>query len=131
NRSQHVLLVSPVVADAGDLQIAAVAKISASAWQAGSVVAAGPANSDSLPFLPSGNAFPAFVASTRDLMSRPAMVLYSRPHAFLGDYVAVVNATCLHPNAHVPCCGLGNLAFDDFEITSRPGDLHHLHRCNC
>ena len=52
----HIFGVAAVVADAGPLFIDAVDEIAATALQAGEVVAAVPADADSLSFFPGGDA---------------------------------------------------------------------------
>src|SRR5258708_7341558 len=56
NRRDHILLVSAVVADTGNFLVSTVAKISAPALSAGAVVASMPADADTLPNFPRGNA---------------------------------------------------------------------------
>src|SRR5207244_3401703 len=52
HRSHHILLVSPVVADARNFQVLAVAKISSLARSAGPIVSAMPTHTDTLSLLP-------------------------------------------------------------------------------
>ena len=56
DRRHHVLLISAVIADAGDFPIPAIAEISAPALTTCAVVAAVPADTDALSLLPAGDA---------------------------------------------------------------------------
>src|SRR5262249_28309652 len=57
---KHVFLISAVVADAGNFHVPAVAEISTTAFAAGAVMPAMPADSDTLSCLPCGNAIADF-----------------------------------------------------------------------
>src|SRR5207253_9234744 len=56
NGSEHVLLVSAIKADAGDLAIRTQHQIATAALIAGSIMPAMPSDAHALAFLPSGNA---------------------------------------------------------------------------
>jgi hypothetical protein len=63
------LLVSAVIADAGNFQVTAIAKISAAAGGTRIVLTAMPPNTDALTILPSRNAGTDFVDDARYLVS--------------------------------------------------------------
>ncbi len=77
HRSQHVLLVSAVIADAGNLKILAIAKISAPARAARVVLPAMPADAHPLSLLPCGNPGAHFIDHARDFVSWNAGILES------------------------------------------------------
>ena len=104
-------------------QIPAIAKISAPAFATGVVLAAMPADADTLPLLPLGNTGAHFIDDARHFMSGNARILNSGPHAFFREHVAVANSTGLHLDAHLPWPGLGNLALDNLEICSGAREL--------
>jgi hypothetical protein len=94
-------------------------------------VAAVPTDANALARLPLGNAGAQFVDDARDFVSRNARILNAGPLAFFGERVTVADAAGLHLDAHLSCCGLGNLALDDLEIRSRLRNLRHFHRRDC
>ena len=123
--------VSAVIADARDLQIPAIAKISAPALETGSIVAAVPADTGALPLLPLGNTVAQFVDDARDFVPWDAGVLNAGPLPFFREHVTVADATGLHLDAHLSYTRLRNLALDDLEIGSPLGNLRHLHGRYC
>jgi len=127
--SQQVLPVSPVIADAWDLQIPAIAKIAAPARGTRIVLAAVPADPGALSHLPCRNARAEIVDDTRHFMARNTRILNSGPFSLFGQLIAVTDAACLYPDAHLPGGGLGNLAVDDLEIPSGAENLRHPHGC--
>src|SRR5262249_10519267 len=129
--SHHVLLVSAVIADARNLLIAAIAKIPTPARQAGAVVAAVPADANTLPLFPLRNTGTQLVDDPRDFVSWNAGILNSGPSAFLREHVTMANTTGLHLDADLSPTRLRNLALDDLEISSPFRNLRHLHWCYC
>src|SRR5262249_42709661 len=127
HRSHHVLLVSTVIADAGNLQVPAITKISAPARDTRVVLTAVPAHAHALPLPPRGDTGAQLINDARDFVSRNAGILNAGPLAFLREHVAAAHATGLHLDAHFPCTRLWNLALDDLEIGSRLGNLRRLH----
>ena len=85
HRSHHILLVSPVVADARNFQVLAVAKISSLARSAGPIVSAMPTHTDTLSLLPVGHTVTKFVNDADDFMPRDAGILNSGPTAFFRE----------------------------------------------
>src|SRR2546425_511647 len=96
----------------------------------GAVTAAVPADADSLPLLPRGNAGPHFIDDACHFMSGNARILNSWPESFFREHVAVADATGLHLNAHLSCTRLRNLALDKLEICSGFRNLRRLHWCH-
>src|SRR6185437_9908302 len=127
--SDHVFLIAAVVADARDLEVAAVAEVPPPALWTGVVMAAMPTDSNTLPRAPAGDTCPQRIDHARHLVSRHARIADTGPVAFLGQHVAVADPAGLHPDAHVSCPGLGNLPLDDLKVGSCRGNLHYLHRC--
>jgi hypothetical protein len=121
------LLVSTVIADARNFQIPAIAKISAPALATRVVLAAVPADTDALPFLPLGNTTAQFIDDACDFMSWNAGILNAGPQAFFRERVTAANTAGLNLDAHVSCIRLRNLALDHLESCSGTGDLRHLH----
>ena len=124
------MLIAAVIADAGNFQIAAIAKISAPALATGVVLPAMPTDADPLPLLPRGNIFTDFIDDARHFVSGNAGILNSGPQSLFREYVAVANATGLHLDAHMPCSWFGNCALDDLEVSSGAGNLRDFHLCH-
>jgi hypothetical protein len=124
------LLVSAVIADARNLLIPAVAKISAAALQARAVVAAVPADTDALAFLPLGNASAQFIDNARHFMPWNTGILNSGQIAFFREHITVANTTGLHLDENLSRTGFGNLALHNLEITARFGNLRRFHGCH-
>jgi hypothetical protein len=123
------LLVSAVVADAGNFQVNAIAKISAAAGGTRIVLTAVPPNTDALTILPCGNAGTELIDNPHYLVSRNTRVLYSRPCAFFRENVTAADATGLYLDPHVSWARLWHLSVDDLEISSLLRNLRRLHRC--
>jgi hypothetical protein len=83
-RSQHVLLIAAVITEARILLIAAESKISAPALGASAVMAAMPANADTLAFLPISHSSPQRIHHAGHFMAGNARIDDSWPTAF-GD----------------------------------------------
>jgi hypothetical protein len=109
------LLVSAVVADAGDFDILAIAKIAAAAFAAGVIVAAVPAYSDALALLPRGDTGAYFVDDAGDFVTGDAGILDSGPETLHREGVAVTDATGLDFDADLSGGGAGYFAVDDLE----------------
>ncbi len=131
NRRDHVLLISAVIADAGDHHILTIGKVAAPALDTGIVLTAMPADSDTLPFLPRRNTRTQFIDDADYLMSGNAWILNSRPSAFFGEHVTVANTTSLDFDPHLTWTGFRNFALDDAEVCASFRDLRYLHRCYC
>jgi hypothetical protein len=125
------LLVSTVVADAGNFQIPAIAKIPAPALATRTILTSMPANADALPLLPRGNSSAHFIDDAGDFVPWNAGILNSRPGAFFRENVTVADTTGLHLDPHVSCVRHRNLALYDLEIRSGSGNLRHFHCCYC
>ena len=95
------MLVSAVIADAGNFQVTAIAKISAAAGGTRIVLTAMPPNTDALTILPSRNAGTDFVDDARYLVSWNTRVLNSGPRAFFCENVTAADATGLYLDPHV------------------------------
>jgi hypothetical protein len=109
------LLVTTVVADAGDFDILAITKIAAAAFAAGVILAAVPAYADALAFLPGGDAGADFVDDAGNFVTGNAGILDSGPETFDGEGVAVTDAAGLDFDADLSGGGAGDFALDDLE----------------
>ena len=89
----------------GIFQIPAITKISAPALATGVVVAAVPADADTLPLLPLSNTGAYFIDDAGDFMSWNAGILNSGPAAFFREHVTVADTAGLHLDAHLSCPG--------------------------
>ncbi len=127
--SDHVLLITAVIADARNFQIPAIAKISTPALATGVVLAAVPADTYALSLVPRGNTSTHFIDDACDFMSWNAGILNSRPKPFFREHITVANTTSLYPNAHLSCVRFGNFALDNFEISAGFRNLRHHHWC--
>ena len=90
-----------------------------------------PADTDALPLLPRGNAGSYFIDDACDFVPGNAGILNSRPGTFFREHVTVANTTSLYLDPHLSCTRLRNLALDDLEIRSGPGNLRRFHCCYC
>jgi hypothetical protein len=125
--SHHVLLISTVIANARNLQILAVAKVSAAALATSIVLPPVPSNTDSLTPFPRRNACTEFIDDASYFMSRSTWILNPRPGAFFGEQVAVADSTSLHLDANLSWAWLRNLDLDQTEIGSCLRNLRCLH----
>src|SRR5713101_6411481 len=100
--SDHVLLVSTVVADASNFRVTAVQEASSPAFGTGVVLPAMPADADTLSLLPSGDLGAQFIDDACDFVPRNPRILNSRPEAFFYKYVAVANSAGLYLDAYLP-----------------------------
>src|SRR5579863_4323738 len=127
--SDHVLLVSTVVADACNFRVTAVQEASSPAFGTRVVLPAMPTDADTLSLLPSGDLGAQFIDDACDFVPRDPRILNSGPEAVFHEYVAVANPTSLHLDEHLSRTRLGNFTLDNLEISPRFGNLRHLHRC--
>jgi hypothetical protein len=67
------------------------------------------------------------VDAARDFMSRDTRILNAGPIAFLHERVTVADATGFDFNSDLVSAGVGNISFDEFEITARLADLNRFH----
>ncbi len=86
------MLVSTVIADAGNFEILAIAKISAPALETSVVLAPVPADADTLPLLPRGNTGAYFVNDAGHFVPWNAGILNTGQCAFFRDRVTVSEA---------------------------------------
>src|SRR5271169_4559963 len=114
--SDHVLLVSTVVADARNLRVTAVQDASAPAFGTCVVLPAMPADADTLSLLPSGDPGAQFIDDACHFVPRNPRILNARPEAFFYKYVAVADAARLHLDEHLSRARVRNFALDDLQI---------------
>jgi hypothetical protein len=127
-RSDHVFGVTAVVRDTGDLEGDLTGnKVTAATRIAVTTVTAVPADSDSLAFCPSNNAWANSVNDSGDFMSRDPRVLNARPQSVLGHDIAVTDSASVDLYAHMANAGLCDLAFNKFKRAASTRDLHCMH----
>src|ERR1700722_18752911 len=124
-----MLLVTAVIADPRKLPIPAIAEISAPARQARAVVAAVPADSDTLPRFPRSNTGAQFIDDAHNFVSGNAGIFNSGQAAFFCEHIAVANTTGLHLDTYFSCARIRNLTLNNFEISAGPGNPCGLHCC--
>jgi len=107
----HVFGIAAVVGDATDFLVDTIDEIAAAAWQAGSVMAAVPADADALALLPNGDARADFIDNAGDFVAGRTRIGYAGPEAVLDEVVAEADAARLHADADLSCGRLGNVAF--------------------
>src|SRR5216684_2608969 len=125
--SDHVFLIAAIEGDSTNLCVLAIAKISAAAGDASAVLAAVPADADTLALFPAGDARTDVVNHAGDFVSWGAGILNPGPVSFFYQAVAVADAASLHANADVPGSWVGNLALDNFKIRSWFRHQCHFH----
>src|SRR5215469_13049779 len=129
DRSDHVLLISSVVANACHFGVLAIKEASTPAFDTGVVLPAMPSHADALPFLPSGNFAAQCIDDARNSVPRNPRILNSRPEAFLHKHIAVADTTSLYLDQDLSRARLRNFPFDNLELPTRFGDLRRSHRC--
>src|SRR6266481_5452952 len=127
DRSDHVLLISSVVADACNFGVAAVKEVSTPAFETRVVLPSMPAHTHALAYLPSSHTGANFIDYASDFVSRNPRILNSRPEAFLHKHIAMTNAASLHLDAYFSCTRVRNLTLDNFEIAAWLRNLCHFH----
>jgi len=123
----HVFRVTAVMADAGNFSELAEHEIAAAAGIASETMASVPSDSDALAGFPVGNVSTDSVDAAGDLVSGNAWILDAGPMAFLYERVAVADAAGFDFNPDLAAAGLGNVSFDEFEITAGFTDLDSFH----
>jgi hypothetical protein len=90
-------------------------------------MAAVPSDADALAGLPVGNVGADGIDAAGDFVSGNARILDAGPVAFLYERVAVADAAGFDFNPDLAAGGLGNVSFDEFEITAGLADLDSFH----
>jgi hypothetical protein len=86
-----------------------------------------PSDSDALAWFPVRNIGADSVDAAGDFVSGDAGILDSGPIAFLNQRVAVADAAGFDFNSDLGAAGVGNVSFDEFEVTAGFDDLNSLH----
>jgi hypothetical protein len=123
----HVFRVTAIMADAGNFVKRAANEIAAAAGIAGKTMASVPSNSDALSGFPVCNVGADGVDAARDFVAGNAWILEAGPMAFFYERVAVADAAGFDFNPDLAAGGLGNVPFDEFEITASFADLDGFH----
>ena len=126
-RSDHVFLVTAIVAEGRDLFVLAVDEIAPPARVADEAMTAMPADAHALARLPVGDVGADRVDAPGDFVSGHSRILQAGPVAFLHDRIAVADAARLNLDADLIAGGLGNIAFDKFKIAAGLADLDGFH----
>jgi hypothetical protein len=113
--------------DGGNLFVLAVNEIAAAAEITGEIMAAVPSYADSLAGFPVSNVGTDGVDAAGDFVPGNAWILKAGPLAFLYERVAVADAAGFDFDPDLVAAGLGNVSFDEFEITAGLADLHSFH----
>lgn len=124
---EHVLGVAAVVADAGDFFVHASNEVAAAALQAGSVMAAVPANSYALTFLPIRHTRSDLINGPGNFVAGRARISDAWEKAVFDDMVAEANAAGLDADADVTRGRLRDVAFLKFKVSAGLGDYSDFH----
>jgi hypothetical protein len=123
----HVFRVTAVVADGGNFLVLAENEIAAAAGVASETMTAVPSDADALAGFPVRNVSTDSVDAAGDFVSGNAWILEAGPMAFSYERVAVADAAGFDFNPDLAAARLGNISFDEFEITAGFADLDSLH----
>jgi hypothetical protein len=123
----HVVGISAVEGDAGDLGADAGKEVAAAAGVAVAAVPAVPADADALAGFPADDAGADGVDHADQLMARDARVLNAGEQAVFGHRVAVADAAGVYLDPHGAGGWLGDIALDDFKGAFGMGDLDGTH----
>ena len=127
--SQHVFLISAVIADAAHLYVATIAKIAPPALAAGAIMTTMPADAHALTLFPRSHARANFIHHARNFVSGNAGILKARPQAFFDEHIAVADATGVDLDADLSRVRLWDRTLDDFKLRSGFRNLCSLHGC--
>jgi hypothetical protein len=123
----QVFRVTAVMADAGNFSVLAENEIAAAAGIASETMTAVPSDADALAGFPVRNVSADSVDAAGNFMSGNAWILNAGPMAFFYESVAVADAAGFDFNPYLAADGIGNISFDEFEITAGFADLDSLH----
>src|SRR5258708_37800557 len=110
------------MSDGGNLLGRAVDEIAAAARFAGEIVSTVPSYSYTLAGFPVGDVGTDGVDAAGNFVPRNARVLDAGPITFLDQRIAVADAAGFDLNTDLVARRLGNISFDNFEITARFAD---------
>src|SRR5438128_8925915 len=128
--SEHIFLVTAVKMDARDSFVRAGDKVAFPACRASKVMAAVPADADSLAFLPVRDTRAGFVNNACNFVAGHARILDARKNAVFRQMVAETNSAGLHLDAHLPSTRLRNFALHNFKVAARFRHLNRFHFCH-
>jgi hypothetical protein len=123
----HVFLVTAVVTDGGNLSVLTVDEIAAAAGVTGEIMTSVPSDSYALAGFPVGNVGAYSVNASSDFVSGNAGILDAGPIALLYERVAVADTAGFDFDPDLVAGGIGNVSFDEFEITAGLADLDSFH----
>jgi hypothetical protein len=115
------------VTDSGDFFVLAINEIAAAAGVASEIMTSVPSDSYALARFPVGNIGAYSVDAAGNFVSGNARILDAGPIAFLYERVAVADATGFDFDPDMVAGGVGNVSFDEFEITAGLADLDSFH----
>src|SRR5262249_27855484 len=123
----HVLAVTSIEIDAGDLTIDAHGKVAAPAQFAHETVSTMPAHTHSLSFLPRGDIAGDRIDASGDLMAWHTWILNPWKNTFFDDGITMANAARLYFHSHLTVIRLWDIAFYQFKGATSLAYLRHLH----
>ena len=129
--NDRVFGVAAVEAKPSDFFVGAIDEITAAALRTGPVMTAVPPDANALAFVPSSDAGADFVDDSGNFVARRSRVNHAGPKAVFDKMVAEADAAGLHADANVTRGRLRNIAFLEFEVSTRlgdNGDFHFGHR---
>jgi hypothetical protein len=119
--------ITTVKVDSGHFPFDAHGEVTAPALLAHEAMAAMPTDTDTLTFLPGGYVAGQSIDAPGNFVARHAGKLKPGPDAVFDQSVAVANAAGLDLDAYLAATRLGNVALDEFPITTCFADLRCLH----
>src|SRR5689334_14966179 len=126
-RCDHVLRISTVEVNASHFAIDAHGEIAATTLLAHEIMKAVPTDTNSLPDGPRRDVVAERVDASSDLMTRHTRILKSRPDSVFDEHVAVTDTTRLNFHAHLCGARFGNVALDQFPVSTCTAYLRCFH----
>jgi hypothetical protein len=123
----HVLRVSTICMESGDLKILATHEVSTPAWHTLAAMPAVPSYAGTLALPPDGYAWTDGIDHPGHLVAGDARIDETRPVPVLREGVAMTHSAGFYSYSHRVRARLGDGAFYDFEGSTRTCDLHGGH----
>jgi hypothetical protein len=128
DRCDHVFLVASVIAETAYQHVRAIGEVTFPAGDASAVLSSMPTHTDALTLFPPLHAGADRVHDAGDLVPGDARIGDPWKQAFFCEHVTVAYTACLNSNPDLSWSRLGDVTFDEFEVSTRSGYLHCLHR---
>jgi hypothetical protein len=116
---KHILRISTIFLESGDLEAPTAHKISTSAKSALTTMAPMPAHTDALAFLPRRHVCTDLIDHAGDLVARDARILQAWPMSFFHEGIAVTDSARLHSDGDLVFPWFWNLSRGDFKGRAR------------